>query len=64
MGGCCFGRATTGASAVWGELQQQIFLTRSREEREGKRFLWLVPLFEEDSSATEFRPLRVLRGFA
>jgi hypothetical protein len=32
-----------GASAVWGDFQQQIFLTRSREEREereGKEFFF------------------------
>jgi hypothetical protein len=27
------------ASTVWGEFRQQIFLTRSREERKGKRSL-------------------------
>ena len=30
------GRLPRGASAGWGEFRQQIFLTRSREEREGK----------------------------
>jgi hypothetical protein len=59
------GEMLLGASAVGGEFRQQIFLTRSRKEREGKRFLWVsAPSLEEDSSATEFRPLRVLCGFA
>jgi hypothetical protein len=31
-----------GASAVWGKLRQQIFLMRSREEREGKSFFQII----------------------
>jgi hypothetical protein len=54
-----------GASAGWGKLRQQIFLTQSREEREGKSFCcFYAPSLKEYSSATEFGPLRVLRGFA
>ena len=50
-------------SAVWDELRQQIFLTRSRKEREEKKSCdgFFVPSLEELSSATEFRSLRVLR---
>jgi len=48
-----------------GEFQQQIFLTRSREERKEKKLYGLsAPSFEQDFSATESRHLRVLRGFA
>jgi hypothetical protein len=55
---------TQGAAALWGKFRQQIFLTRSREEREEKSFLWRIrALLEEVSSATEFRSLRVLCGF-
>jgi hypothetical protein len=53
------------ASDVWGKFRQQIFLTRSREEREGKTFYgFSAPSFEEVSSAMEFKPLRLLCGFA
>jgi hypothetical protein len=52
-------------SAVCGEFRQHIFLTQNREEREGKSFCgFYAPSLKEYSSATEFGPLRVLRGFA
>jgi hypothetical protein len=54
-----------GVSTVRGNLRQQVFLTQSREEREEKAFRGIAaPVLEEDSSATEFKPLRVLRVFA
>jgi hypothetical protein len=60
-----------GASAVRGEFRQQIFLTRSREAAKNAKNAkekacdgFSSPLLEEDSLTTEFRPLRVLRGFA
>jgi hypothetical protein len=60
--------AHRGASALWGEFRQQIFLTQSREEREGKRFLWLFHAFAAGSFfstgiQTSLRSLR-LCGFA
>jgi hypothetical protein len=65
------GGGGVGASAVWGEFRQPIRLTRSREAAKNvknakKRVCYglFVPSLEEFSSAMEFRPLRVLRGFA
>jgi len=51
---------------VKGDFRQQIYLAQSRKEREENKlsFGFFAPSLKKNSSATEFRPPRVLCGFA
>jgi hypothetical protein len=56
---------TGGASAAWGGFRPKIFSREAAKNAKEKAFYGFTALLlEEDSSATEFRPLRVLCGFA
>jgi hypothetical protein len=44
-------------------FDSRFFFMRSREEREGKFPGFFEHWLEEDSAATEFRPLRIFRVF-